>query len=105
VTQGEDKWAGHDMEFDTPYPFADINPTYVTHWCSRCGKAAQHFPVDQLVQIRHHWRGESQWRSYCPEHAHGREWQEGDPTRTFRNEVQCPTCGMHIPAGTDCAYC
>ncbi|WP_457099356.1 hypothetical protein [Microbacterium sp. P5_E9] len=101
---GEDKWAGHNMAFETAYPFADINPTFTEHWCSVCGKASR-FPVDQLVQIRHHWRGESQWRSYCPEHANGKEWEKHDPTRTRRNEVMCDVHFILHPVGTGCPSC
>ena len=53
MTDGEDKWAGEDMAFETPYPFAEINPSYTDTGARDAGKTTM-YPVEQLVQIRHH---------------------------------------------------
>jgi hypothetical protein len=96
-----------EREFEVAYPFTETYPDYdkPTAYCSSCGIAAQWFPVEVLVQTKHHWNGDITIRTRCPEHMNGKEWQEGDPTRTGRNEELCLVHFIYHPVGVPCSEC
>lgn len=58
-----------DMEFERPYPLAEVNSDARAK-CSRCGLSRVPRPVSELVAIKHrdahHPAG--LWKIYCPEH-------------------------------------
>lgn len=99
--------AWDDLEYEKPYPMAEISERTEAH-CSVCGRGSRPRAESELTVIKHrhntHQRGHS--RIYCRDHLPVNEWGSGTGAGRLKTMGSvCETCWMAVPLSGICDNC